>query len=81
MNFSPAQVDTPIFSRAVRRSDKQLDQMWKAVAEGYPLRRKGHPEDIANAIIFFSSNESDWITGVNLKIDGGYVDSQQLIWE
>ena len=55
--------------------------MWKAVAEGYPLRRRGYPEDIANAIIFFSSNESDWITGVNLKIDGGFVDSQQLIWE
>lgn len=37
----------------------------------YPLRRLGRPEDVANAVCFLLSSEADWITGVNLPIDGG----------
>lgn len=35
------------------------------------LRRIGKPEDIANAVFFLASNESDFITGQNLCVDGG----------
>jgi enoyl-[acyl-carrier-protein] reductase (NADH) len=37
----------------------------------YPLRRFGTPRDIANAVCFLASDEADWITGVNLPVDGG----------
>ena len=37
----------------------------------YPLGRWGKPEEIAWAIIYFLSDASQWITGVNLVIDGG----------
>ena len=37
----------------------------------YPLGRYGNPEDIANAIVFLLSDASSWITGTELKIDGG----------
>ncbi len=54
--------------------------MWKAVDAKYPLRRRGYPEDIAKAIVFFASDDSSFITGVNLKVDGGFLDSPSLVW-
>jgi 3-oxoacyl-[acyl-carrier protein] reductase len=43
----------------------------KNLSENYPLRRVGQPDDIANAIIFFSSKQADWITGQVLYVGGG----------
>ncbi|MFL5953326.1 MAG: SDR family NAD(P)-dependent oxidoreductase [Gaiellaceae bacterium] len=37
----------------------------------YPLRRFGTPEDIASAVLFLASDESAWITGIDLLVDGG----------
>ncbi|MFZ1121276.1 MAG: SDR family oxidoreductase, partial [Candidatus Binataceae bacterium] len=37
----------------------------------HPLRRAGLPEDIANMALFLASDESDWITGVAMVVDGG----------
>ena len=35
------------------------------------LRRPGKPEDIANGVVFLASDEGNWITGTDLRIDGG----------
>jgi 3-oxoacyl-[acyl-carrier protein] reductase len=43
----------------------------KKLAESYPLRRIGKPEDIGKAIIFFASEQADWITGQVLYVGGG----------
>jgi NAD(P)-dependent dehydrogenase (short-subunit alcohol dehydrogenase family) len=40
-------------------------------AEMYPLRRYGRPEDIARAVVFLASEESSFITGHALVVDGG----------
>ncbi len=37
----------------------------------YPLRKLGEPEDIANAVVFLSSDEAAFITGHSLVVDGG----------
>ena len=42
------------------------------IAEGIPLGRIGRPEDIANAILFFASNQAAWITGQRLYVGGGH---------
>lgn len=42
------------------------------IARAYPLRRLGQPIDIANAILFFASDLSAWITGQILSVSGGY---------
>lgn len=43
------------------------------VAAKYPLGRLGVPEDVANAVAFLVSEESSWITGQMLTLDGGLV--------
>lgn len=49
--------------------DKVLD----SVREKTPLRRLGLPVDIANAYLFLASEESSFITGITLSVDGGLI--------
>jgi NAD(P)-dependent dehydrogenase (short-subunit alcohol dehydrogenase family) len=49
-------------------SDPQRAQR---AAQVYPLRRYGHPDDIAHAAVFLASDESSFITGHALVVDGG----------
>ena len=37
----------------------------------YPMKRIGEPEDVARAVAFLASDESAWITGETLAVDGG----------
>lgn len=41
------------------------------IANGIPLKRLGTPEDIANLVVFLASDESTFITGTEMVIDGG----------
>ncbi|MFC6716724.1 SDR family NAD(P)-dependent oxidoreductase [Natrialbaceae archaeon GCM10025810] len=54
----------------------RTEEEWKAtkeeMARHYPLKRLGEPEDIANAMLFLSSDEAAWITGHALVVDGGF---------
>ena len=36
-----------------------------------PVRRLGRPDDISNAVLFFAADESSYVTGQVLKVDGG----------
>ena len=80
---SPGQIDTPIWTQpATGLTREQVERMFAAVDQKYPIRRRGYPEDIARSVAFLSSKLfSGFITGVNVKIDGGFLDSQQLIWD
>jgi len=44
----------------------------EAKQQFFPLKRFGQPKDVALAIIYFLSDASTWITGVDMPIDGGY---------
>ena len=41
------------------------------IKNSIPVKRLGKPEDIANAVLFLASNESSYITGQTIKVDGG----------
>ena len=43
----------------------------KNLSKLIPLQRIGRPEDVANAILFLLSDESQYITGIELIVDGG----------
>src|SRR5699024_9134897 len=42
------------------------------ILDNQSIKRRGTPDDIANAVLFFASNESGFITGQSLLIDGGW---------
>jgi NAD(P)-dependent dehydrogenase (short-subunit alcohol dehydrogenase family) len=46
---------------------------WDELGEAIPLGRSGLPEDIANAVVFLSSDKASYITGITLRIDGGLI--------
>jgi NAD(P)-dependent dehydrogenase (short-subunit alcohol dehydrogenase family) len=62
----PGGIDTPI---AGARSDRSA----QALAQSQPLKRAGQPEDIANMALFLASDESEWITGTSMLVDGGFM--------
>jgi len=49
------------------------EEQKKSALSGIPLGRMGHPDDIANAVVFMSSSHADYITGQVLTVDGGMV--------
>jgi NAD(P)-dependent dehydrogenase (short-subunit alcohol dehydrogenase family) len=51
---------------------EKYERRQKAVLKMYPAGRIGLPEDIANSIVFLSSDEASWITGQVLSVNGGF---------
>lgn len=45
---------------------------WQEVKRLHPLGRIGKPEDVAPAVVYLASDESRWVTGTNIIVDGGY---------
>lgn len=52
-------------------TDKLTDEVKNSMLTQIPLGQFGNPEDIANAVVFLASDESSYITGQTLHIDGG----------
>ena len=63
---APSLVDTPLSSRLLNNDKKR-----EAMAERHPLKRVGTPEDIANIAVFLLSDDSSWMTGQIIGVDGG----------
>lgn len=62
----PGMVETPLIHHGTL-TQEQLDED----REKYPLKRYGHPIDIANGAIYLISDASSWLTGQSIVIDGG----------
>jgi NAD(P)-dependent dehydrogenase (short-subunit alcohol dehydrogenase family) len=68
--LSPGATDTPII-RGQFDSDEASDSAKRAFASMTPLGRLGLPEELAAGVYFLASNESSYVTGIDLPIDGG----------
>jgi NAD(P)-dependent dehydrogenase (short-subunit alcohol dehydrogenase family) len=68
--ISPGPIDTPMF-RSTGRNDDEAEQVKKYIANTIPLGRIGNPEEIASAVSFLASDDSSFVTGIELFVDGG----------
>jgi len=51
--------------------EENVQEFWDKIRMLHPLGRSGKPKDIADAALFFASDQSSWITGTLLSVDGG----------
>jgi len=66
-SVNPGVVETNLFDSA----SMPLEVLEEKKKE-YPLKRFGKPEEVAYAVVYLLSDASQWVTGSNLVIDGGY---------
>jgi NAD(P)-dependent dehydrogenase (short-subunit alcohol dehydrogenase family) len=67
---SPGPVETPIFGK-MGFPQEQLEEMAKGMTAMVPMGRFGSPDEIAKAAVFLCSDDASFITGEELKVDGG----------
>jgi NAD(P)-dependent dehydrogenase (short-subunit alcohol dehydrogenase family) len=67
---SPGPIETPILERGGMPQAAQ-DQFAENIKARVPMKRFGTPEEVGHAVLFLASSEASYITGVDLKVDGG----------
>lgn len=68
--LSPGPTDTPIIGK-LGVAAQALSQVEEQAAQAIPFGRMGRAEELAQAALFLCSAESEFVTGVNLAVDGG----------
>jgi NAD(P)-dependent dehydrogenase (short-subunit alcohol dehydrogenase family) len=68
--ISPGHIKTNIFNNT-GLSSEQIDKAVQNIIPTIPFKRQGEPSEIANAVLFISSDEASYIHGVELRIDAG----------
>lgn len=66
----PGFIQTPLLTKGGINSNNTIKQH---IIEMHPMKRFGNTEEIASGFIFLASNDSSFITGTTLEIDGGYL--------
>ena len=67
--ISPGSLDTPIWERS--REPEAASALRRMVVAGVPIGRMGQPEEIAQAAVFLASDESSYMLGTEIIVDGG----------
>jgi NAD(P)-dependent dehydrogenase (short-subunit alcohol dehydrogenase family) len=68
--ISPGPIDTPILD-GLGSTTEQTQQIKQALISTVPMGRLGQPDEIAKAAVFLGSDDSSFITGIELFVDGG----------
>ena len=62
-------------SKKAEKLGVKISKIEDTIKETIPMKRFGKPEEYANLVCFLASDKSDYITGINIPIDGGYMKS------
>ena len=68
--ISPGMIDTPGLN-GLAQSQEQLEQFKTSFVSTIPLGRVGSPDEVAKAASFLASDDSSYVTGIELFVDGG----------
>lgn len=68
---APGTVVTPGYKTQLGMTDEQIKQFDAQASATTPLGRTGTPEEIAKAVLFLASDDSSFVTGIELFVDGG----------
>ena len=68
----PGYIWTPMVEAHLRAAGGDLEAAKAAAGALHPLGRMGQPDDIAWAVVYLASDESGFVTGAELVVDGGY---------
>ena len=63
---------TPLVEQLAKDSGQDPEEFRQALADKHPIGHVGEPEDLAQGILFLAADESKFMTGSELVIDGGY---------
>jgi NAD(P)-dependent dehydrogenase (short-subunit alcohol dehydrogenase family) len=78
--IAPGGIVTSIFARSAGLSGDQADQLMAPIAQAMmnaqPIPRAGMPQDIAGAALWLASDDSSFVTGQTLVVDGGHITGQ-----
>ena len=66
----PGFIYTPMLENAGLGEDDKLHQ---AIANMHAMKRMGKPEEVADALLWISSEEATFVTGHSLAVDGGFL--------
>jgi NAD(P)-dependent dehydrogenase (short-subunit alcohol dehydrogenase family) len=68
---SPGTIITPAYKNELGMSAEQIEEFKAQAAAAAPLGRTGTPDEIAKTVVFLASDDSSFITGIELFVDGG----------
>jgi len=68
--ISPGPIDTPGYKN-LGLTEEQMEEFTKNVVTTVPMGRMGDPDEIAKAVLFLASDDSSYVTGIELFVDGG----------
>ena len=71
-SIAPGPIDTPIFDK-LGMPEEMLDQAKEQFTGMVPMKRFGTPDELAKGALFLASDDSTYIAGIDLHIDGGLV--------
>lgn len=70
-SMSPGPIETPALETTTGLTPEQAEQAAAQFVSQIPMGRRGKPEEVAAAVTFLASDESSYISGVDLAVDGG----------